>query len=333
MSKIIKFDGVIYKSCKELFDRKACNGLTYAAFLSRIKSGWSIDRALNKEKHKSSHRTYVVDNKNFQSLKELAASAGISYGAAIKRAHRGFSDKEIFFGKKIVKKNNKSKEKKTRGNPITVLGVVYGNLRLAYEVLNPSCTYNALIARLRYKWSLEEAFEVVTRVVGRIEKTRTLDIEGEIISIKEASVKYGIPESTILDRLKRGASDKLAISKERIKKGLLLSRSEAYKDTKKTKKVYEVDGVKYSSVAELARAYNMPAPLVYNRMRDSGWSPERAVKEATSNSVTLDSITYRSAMSAWKKIGQTNFSTYQTRKTKGYELPVCLGLEPLPSKK
>ena len=100
MSKIIKFDGVIYKSCKELFDRKACNGLTYAAFLSRIKSGWSIDRALNKEKHKSSHRTYVVDNKNFQSLKELAASAGISYGAAIKRAHRGFSDKEIFLERK-----------------------------------------------------------------------------------------------------------------------------------------------------------------------------------------------------------------------------------------
>ena len=331
MSQRIDFDGVIYESYKELFDCKACNGLTYAAFYRRIKSGWSVEKALNDKKHKSTNRVYVVDEKKFQSLKELSISAGISYNAAVKRAHRGFSDKEIFYGKKIIKKNNKPKEKGTRGKPITVLGVVYGNLRFAYEALKPSCTYNSLIARLRYNWSLEEAFEVVQKVDGRTEKTKTLDIDGKIIPIKEASVQFGVPESTIHDRLKRGASDKLAISKDRIKNGLLLSHSEAYKNTKKRiKKVYEVDGVEYSSVPALARAYNLPAPLVYNRMRDNGWSAERAVKESITDSVTVDGITYRSAMSAWEKIGQTNFSTYQGRKSKGYEVPVCLGLEPLP---
>src|SRR5690606_41644586 len=54
----------------------------------------------------------------------------------------------------------------------------------------------------------------------------------------------------------------------------------AYKNRKKReKKSYLVDGVIYRSVTELAKAYGLAPALVYNRMRDNGWTPERSVKE------------------------------------------------------
>ncbi|NDJ84148.1 hypothetical protein GXP65_24255 [Vibrio campbellii] len=332
MANRIEYNGVWFDSYRELFDRHACKGLTYAAFHSRVKSGWTLEKALNEEKNKSIHRVYIVGDKKFKTLKELADSAGISYDAAVKRVHRGFSDEEVFYGKKKLTKTKKEKQHKTRGSSVQVLGVTYENLRAAHEKIKPVCSYNTLVARLRYNWSIEEALEVVPKTDGRTLKTRTLNIKGEVISVHDASVKYGVSVSTILDRLNRGASDQVAITKGRLKSGLLIPQSQAYKARKKIRKrAYIVDGVEYSSVASLARAYSVPAPLVYNRMRDNGWSAERSVKEPISDRVEVDGIIYRSSMSAWEAIGETNFSTYQGRKANGHELRVCLGLDPLPT--
>lgn len=158
-----------------------------------------------------------------------------------------------------------------------------------------------------------------------------MTIDDITLSLSQAAKKYSVPYSTILDRLNRGASSRQAVGLEDIKKGDLLPQSKSYKNRNKIeKKSYLVDGVVYRSVAELARAYGLAPALVYNRMRDNGWTPERSVKEGITETVEVQGITYRSALNAWDEVGKTSFSTYQGRKLQGFPLEVCLGLESLP---
>lgn len=333
MSQSIKYKNVEYPSMKALFELEAIEGLTYAAFMTRIRNGFSLESALSEVKKKNISRKYIVDDLEFMSLKDLAKAAGISYEAAVKRSHRGWTDSEVFYGKQ-KKSELTGNEKKQRGIQVTVNGVIYENLRYAFDALKPSCSFNTLRARLRYGWKLEEALEVEQKIDGRkqVEAVRKLDIDGVSLNVKEASEKYQIPYSTILDRLHRGATAAQAVGIQEIKDGELKTQAEVYKvRSERIKKEYVVGGVSYYSVAELARAYDLPPSLVYNRMRDNGWSAERAVKEEISEKVTINGKQYRSAMSAWESVGLTNFVTYQGRKTKGFSLEVCLGLQPLPS--
>lgn len=92
---------------------------------------------------------------------------------------------------------------------------------------------------------------------------------------------------------------------------------------------YIVDGVEFHSIRELAGAYSLTYPLVYNRM-SRGWSPDRAVKEPVSDNVVVNGITYRSALAAWEAVGKTDFIAYQGRKNRNLPLDVCLGLTPIP---
>lgn len=331
--KKIKYKDIVYPSMKALFESEAIEGLTYAAFMSRIKNGLSIVDALSEVKNKNVSRKYIVDGREFKNLKELATAASISYEAAVKRSHRGWSDNQIFYGREN-KTERVVKEKKKRGIEVNVNGVIYENLRYAFDVLKPSCSFNTLRARLRYGWTLEEALEVVQKVDGRkqVDSAWILDINGVSFNVKEASEKYQVSYSTVLDRLHRGATAEQAVGLEIVKDGDLKTQTEAYKSrSKRVKKEYIVDGVSYFSVAELARAYELPSSLVYNRMRDNGWSADRAVKEEVTEAVEINGKQYRSAMSAWESIGVTNFATYQGRKTQGFPLDICLGLTPLPS--
>ena len=79
-------------------------------------------------------RVYVVDGKEYPTLAELARDAGISYVAAYARMRRGWSDEEIFKGKK-KKECIKEPEKRQRKHLITVGGVEYLNRKEAYKVL------------------------------------------------------------------------------------------------------------------------------------------------------------------------------------------------------
>lgn len=333
MSSPISYKGETYPSLKKLVESEASDGLSYAVVATRIRDGWDLERALCELKNKNSRKTWTIDNKEFNNLKDLAKEAGISYEAAVKRSHRGWSDEEIFYGRKKPEKSKVVKIKKSRGQPVFVNGEEYENLRHAFDSIGPSCTFNTLRARLRYGWSLEEALEVEPKIDGRksTANANTLTIDGITLSVSQAANKYSVPYSTILDRLNRGATSKQAVGLEDIANGDLLAQSEAYRNRqRREKKTYLVDGVTYNSVAELARAYDLSPALVYNRMRDNGWTPERAVKEDIAEAVEVQGIQYRSAMNAWDIIGKTSFSTYQGRKLQGLTLEVCLGLEPLP---
>lgn len=333
MSNPISYKGKVYPSLKELVESEASDGLTYANVATRVRDGWDLEKALCEPKNKNSRKIWVIDRKEFTSLKDLAKEAGISYEAAVKRSHRGWSDEEIFYCRTKQKNEKVVEPEKTRGKSVCVEGEEYQNLRHAFDSIGPSCTFNTVRARLRYGWSLEEALEVERKVDGRKSNanSKKLTIDDITLSVSQAAKKYSVPYSTILDRLNRGASSKQAVGLENIDKGDLLPQSKANKNRKKIeKKSYLVDGVIYRSVTELAKAYGLAPALVYNRMRDNGWTPERSVKESITETVEVQGITYRSSMNAWDEVGKTSFSTYQGRKLQGLPLEVCLGLEPLP---
>ena len=227
----------------------------------------------------SAPRVYTVDGVTFTSLKSLSVAAGISYAAAVARKNRGFSNQEIYWGK--TRSNelgiSPSDESVSNRHEKFINGIAYKNLLDAHRQIKPSASYNTIRQRLKYGWSLEQAFEIEEKIDGR-----------------------KLPKKECLRKPRKNVQ-------------------------------FLVDGKEYFSVKALADAYNISAALVYNRMRDNGWPPERAVKEAPSDPVTIDGITYRSAMSAWEAIGTTNFPTYTSRKTQGLPMSVCLGLAPLPT--
>lgn len=227
----------------------------------------------------STPRNYTVDGVIFTSLKSLSVAAGISYAAAVKRKERGFSDQEIYWGRKKTHRNINSGENDSPSNihAKTINGIEYKNLLDAHRKIKPKTSYNTIRQRLNYGWSLEQAFEIDVKIDGR-----------------------KLPKKS---------------TPRKPRQSMKLS----------------VDGKEYLSIKELADAYNISTALVYNRIRDNGWTPERAVKESPSDPVTIDGVTYRSSMSAWEAIGTTNFPTYQARKTQGLPITVCLGLAPLPT--
>lgn len=333
MSNPISYKGKVYPSLKRLVESEASNGLSYANVATRIREGWGLEKALCEPKNKNSRKIWVIDSREFTNLKDLAKEAGISYEAAVKRSHRGWSDEEIFYGRKKQKHEKVIEPQKTRGKSVRIKGVEYQNLKHAFDSICPSCTFNAVRARLHNGWSLEEALEVEEKIDGRKLKAsrKMLTIDDITLSVSQAAEKFSVPYSTILDRLNRGASSKQAVGLDDIDKDDLIPQSKAYKNRKKIeKKSYLVDGVIYKSVVELAEAYGLAPALVYNRMRINGWTPERSVKEGITETVEVQGITYRSSMNAWDEVGKTSFSTYQGRKSQGLPLNVCLGLEPLP---
>lgn len=276
MANPIEFQGVTYKSLKELCNKHATEGVTYACVAGRMKDKWDLEKALNEPQNKNERKIYKVGDAKYSNLKSLAKDAGISYEAAVKRSHRGWSDNEIFYGK-VKELKTKIKVKKVLGTRINIDGIEYPNLRVAYEKLNVPVSYNTVRARLRYGWSYQEALSVIEKVDGR-----------------------KLPKS---DKVRKP----------------------------NTKKKFIVDNVEYASVAKLAAAYHLPYALVYNRMRDNNWPPERAVKEPVSDQVAVGGKVFRSATKAWEAIGKTSWSTYEGRKLAGRSLEVCLGLQPLPS--
>lgn len=279
-------------------------------------------------------RDFVVSGKKFSTLKELSMEAGISYQAAVKRVDRGWSDEEIFYGRE--KKRSKGKSKSSAGSrskPITVNGAKYRSFNHAYEFFKPSCSVNTARARLRYGWTNEQVFDVTDRIDGRKAKGRAkrLIVDGRQLNAKQASEEFGVSYSTVLSRLRKGATARQALGLEEIEPGDLVSKKRGRRGSKK-KEIREllVDGIPFVSVPALARAYDVSAGLVYNRMH-RGWSAERSVKETVGVPVTVQGVVYRSAMHALERVGETSLSTYQGRRKMGFPLLVCLGLEPLPN--
>lgn len=176
----------------------------------------------------------VLAYKNF---KELASAAGISYSAAIKRLHRGWSLEDIFYGRR--KPQKKEGCRKSRGNGVEVFGESYANIRDAHAKLNISVSLKTVKARLRYGWSTEEALGLVDKVDGR--KTRVFNKRGS--KIKKSYTVDGVEYESITSLAKAYDLDR----------GLLYNRISLYEwspDRAVKESVSNpvvIDGVEYRS--------------------------------------------------------------------------------------
>ncbi|MEI2264491.1 helix-turn-helix domain-containing protein [Erwinia sp. CGal63] len=332
MAKKIIYKNKTYSSLSALVKENSDAKIPYSVVATRLKMGWSLDDALMKKKNKNISREYKVDGKTFSTLRALAEAAGISYNAAVKRAHQDWSDKEIFYGKVREVKEKTKPERVKRGNPLIIQGVTYDNTTHAYQQLQPAISLNTVRTRLKMGWKPEHAFDVIVKTDGRKnKKSRTLTLEGQQITLKEAAKKYNVPYNTILDRINRNASARQAVGLDPVSSDTLLSQKKAYASRQAREiKEYVVEGIAYKNIAALARAYHLSEGLVYNRITINGLSATQAVSKEISARVVINSIEYRSAMNAWEKIGKTPLSTYTGRRKQGLPLEVCLGLQPLP---
>ena len=95
----IQCKGVKYLNLKDLYDGHAANGLSLACVRQRLKLGWALETALTEPLNPGAKRKFFANGQVFLNLKALAKAAEISYEAAVKRHHRGFSDEEIFSGR------------------------------------------------------------------------------------------------------------------------------------------------------------------------------------------------------------------------------------------
>jgi hypothetical protein len=334
MANPIEYQGKTYPSFKALHEACAAVGITYACAYTRWKNEIELEAALNTPQEKNTSRAYEVDGIKYKSLKSLSEVAGITYIAAVKRSHRGFSDQEIFYGKvKAKKKSQPVQEEKIRGHEVLVRGTSYINLRAAYDEIQPDVPFNTVRGRLRYGWTVAEALGAESRIDRRKTHDRVvmLTVDGQQMNATEASDKYGVPLVTILDRLKRGSTPEQAVGVHPIKKGTLLKQSDAYSDRKTIeRKSYSVNGKVYNTVPALAEDYGLCPKLVYNRMRDNGWSAEKAVSAGKYEAVEIEGLSFKSGLNAWEEIGETSYSSFQSRKRAGFDLEICLGLMPLP---
>ncbi|KWU52759.1 hypothetical protein [Pseudomonas palleroniana] len=330
------YKGQTYTSLKKLVAAQASPGVTYAGVVARMRDGWALEKAIHEPVGKKTSRQYKVGNQTFKDLKALAKAADISYNAAVKRAHRGWSDAEILHGKAPRQSTHAGAAApvKVARNAVKVNGIGYDSLSKAHAALKPGCSYRTLLARLKQHWSLEEAFELIKKVDGRTAKasTRRLVIDGNPYTPAEAARHFRVPYNTLLDRLRREASDLQAIGQEKIPSGSLIRQKDLRRVRESlAKKHYLVDGERFDSVAALARKYNLATALVYNRIHINKWTAKKAVTEPPTNPVVVNGAHYRSATCAWEKIGKTTLATYQGRIANGHSLMVSLGLEPLPS--
>ena len=145
--KDIKYKGKTYQSVMDIHSEHAEEDVSYAAFYARVYKGWDIEKALTVPARKRKVDSYTVDGVEYSNLRQLAVAAGISYEAAVKRKERGFSEHQIFFGRKAgIFINNKS----------------YPSYPAAYKELRPKAKYESVISRIGIGWSLDQVFEVVS---------------------------------------------------------------------------------------------------------------------------------------------------------------------------
>ena len=217
----------------------------------------------------------------------------------------------------------------------TVCEKIYNSLaELAREA---GITYNAAVKRQQRNFSDYEIFfgkkkpPKIKPVSKKPSSSRLVKLNGiQYESIKKAyqSIQPNTSYNTVKQRIiVSGWTDEEAF--ELVERRNIKSKTKKYVRRTIRGMPYIVDGVKYHSIRELAEAFHLTYPLVYNRIL-RGWSPSKAVTEPITDRVVVNKITYRSALAAWEAVGKTDYVAYQGRKNRKFPLDVCLGLAPIP---
>jgi hypothetical protein len=342
MRKSVEYQNKMYPSLKALYSyliESGCTEIPYQVFYYRYCAGWDVEQILSVPVNEVCKRDYIVGDKVFPSLKDLAKAAEISYDAAVKRRNRGFTDFEIFYGKKVhstqkdlLKRNqSKTEESRRKDAEIILKGQSFKSLAEAYYRFKPAISMNSFRGRLRLGWSAEEALGLVEKTDGRCSRKIVIDIDNILYDLKDAAAKFKVSAQTIRSRMLRGATYKQAVGIEQIHKGdLLPNMANATTEELTIKKNIVYQGVQYNSLASLAKAYGLDQRLLYNRLHRNKWSLEKAMETPVRGQVIVAGQAFKSDLEAFEKIGRVSFANYMIRRTRKHPIEVCLGLEPMP---
>ncbi|MCX2760053.1 GIY-YIG nuclease family protein [Vibrio sp. Sgm 22] len=310
--EVYKYKGKTYGTIRALYlgNKKDAN-CSFPTFQTRIKEEkLSVEEAFTAEKHKTGAPKYgphTIEGVVYELLSDVAKEYGVNENTMYQRYNRGARNDDLVLKrerKDYVKPEKKKRPKKIpdHARAVEYNGITYPSITAMIEEFGVKhCTYNS---RIKRGLTIGQALGVEKVVDGRSLVGTTYEYKGETLTAKQLADKYGMSESTIRDRLFRGATIEMAMRKEKIQKGVLDKQREAYTNVRRPAVTLEVGGVEYHGYRALANAYGLKDYVVRQRIVDYGWTPEEAVsKTGKSVSITVDGVKYERLIDAAEKFG------------------------------
>jgi hypothetical protein len=252
--KTVRYKGVNYPS---LSAAARARGLAVYTVHSRLRGGWSLERALETEKPKGRRekRTISYGGATYPTLKAAAEAHGLAPGTLCARLGNGWDLARAL----ETEKPKGRREKRT----ISYGGATYPTLKAAAEAhgLAPG----TLCARLGNGWDLARALETETK--ESYSKAKSVSYDGTAYpSLKAAAEAHGLAPSVLYARLGNGWDLERALETEK-KEGYSKAKSVSY------------DGTAYPTLKAAAEAHGFAPGVLYARLR-LGWSLEEALSSA-----------------------------------------------------
>jgi transposase len=295
-----------------------------ATVRARLKKGWDFESALLHPKEKTvitKLGTHTVEGKDYKNLPSIANEYGISLNTIYKRYSRGYRGDELV---PLKQRNSYTKPVKKTQHRFHAGGVGYKSAADACRKLG--VRYGTYCKDLGKGFSVEQALRIESVKDGRELKGKVFNVEGKEYKINELSKLYGIPDSTIRDRLKRGASILQALGLDEVPKGFLERQRDV--KTKKREQIHlNVDGKVYTGYRALADAFGLKDYTVRERIVIHGYTPEEAVKtEGKSKPLTVEGVDYLSKTAAAEAYG-LSLEVLSARLADDFTLEQALGIE------
>jgi len=281
---LYEFRGSRYPSLRALHrDHKKHCIVSQPLFIQRVEEeGMSVAEAMSAPKKKTGGlriESQVVEGVIFTTLADIAEEYGVSSNTMFKRYSRGRRNDNLVMPKEMknppaVIKQNIDDEPEVNLDAIEFRGETYKNVNQlvkAFEV-----NRRTYLLRRERGLNIAQALGLELSEDGRSKSRITYLFRGVELMISEISAKTGVNDSTIKDRLLRGADIELAVSEGKLPKGILGKRPETSRKIEIPELI--VDGVKYPNYKSLAEAYGLKSYVVNQRIVEHGYTAEEAVK-------------------------------------------------------
>lgn len=295
-----------------------------ATVRNRLKKGWNLELALLHPKEKTITTklgAHTVEDVTYDNLPSIANEYGMTLNTIYKRYSRGCRGDEL-----VPLKKRKSYIEPTKEESFKFYagGVGYKSATDACTKLNVK--YVTYRKNLRKGFSVEQALGIDPVTDGRMARGKKFVVDGKKNTIKELSISNNVPEMTIRDRLKRGATIRQALGLDELPIGTLKKQRELSKNKRKPI-LLTVEGKLYTSYLALANDYGLPQYTVRQRIVDYGYSPEDAVKrDGKSKPLTVEGVFYSSKAAVAEAYGITP-AVLLARLANDFTIEQALGIE------
>ena len=252
---------------------------------TRLQRRWSIEEAF--ELIDISHRLYnndgiTIDGIYFETLLKACEYYNIKYKTVLARLNKlGWSIEEAF---ELVYRDNRCEN-------IILDGIEYKSISDAAKKYGLKC--NLINERIRHGWSIEEAFELVD-ISHRLHNNDGIIIDGIYFeTFLKACEHYNMNSGTVYGRIKKGWDINSAFTIPILHKG------------GKRGNPITVNHIKFESLREACRYYELNYNTIHDRINKHGWSIEEAFeliershKLQNKNGITVNGIHFETIKKA-----------------------------------